>query len=121
MNKMKNTAVILAYVLLAAILFSGGYIIGKTTMGGYEHERYEAAEAAAEITAAEETLSPMYEVKAENGKITIYKCIDDKKTPLMSDEISERVFPKEDIEELRAGVTFERLEQAQQMFENFVS
>ena len=36
-------------------------------------------------------------------------------------EISENVFPSEDIDELKKGVEFDNLDEAQQMFENFVS
>ena len=43
------------------------------------------------------------------------------KTAILSEEISENVFPSEDIDELKKGVEFDNLDEAQQMFENFVS
>lgn len=45
----------------------------------------------------------------------------DNKTAILSEEISENVFPSEDIDELKKGVEFDNLDEAQQMFENFVS
>ena len=65
--------------------------------------------------------SPVYEVIIEDGELKIYKCIGDNKTVIASEEISVNVFPKGDVEELKQGVRFERLEAAQQLFENFVS
>lgn len=49
------------------------------------------------------------------------KCVGDNKTAILSEEISENVFPSEDIDELKKGVEFDNLDEAQQMFENFVS
>ncbi len=65
--------------------------------------------------------SPVYEVIIEDGALKINKCIGDDKTVMVSEEISENIYPSGDIEELKRGVVFERLEEAQQMFENFVS
>ena len=62
-----------------------------------------------------------YEVKVENGLLQINKCVGDNKMAILSEEISENVFPSEDIDELKKGVEFDNLDEAQQMFENFVS
>lgn len=118
MKKMKNTLIVSSYVLLVALFFSGGYALGRTsTKKDVTPTPTTSAVEAAKISVK----TPEYELITEDGMLSIYKCIGDNKTVVMSEEISEDIFPKEDIDELRKGVRFERLEQAQQMFENFVS
>ena len=70
---------------------------------------------------ANDVKTTVYEVKVENGLLQINKCVGDNKTAILSEEISENVFPSEDIDELKKGVEFDNLDEAQQMFENFVS
>lgn len=121
MKILKNTLIVSSYVLLVALFFTGGYAIGKI---GVEKETPAAPQITPEAVAAaaEKTAEgPEYEVVIEDGGLKIYKCIGDIKTIVMSEEISEAVFPPDDVRDLREGVRFERLEQAQQMFENFVS
>ncbi len=118
MKKMKNTLIISSYVLLVALFFGGGYALGR--MGVKEEVEPTPTMSAVEVLEAE-IETPEYELIIEEGVLKIYKCIGESKTIVMSEKISENVFPKEDVEELKKGVRFERLEQAQQMFENFVS
>lgn len=118
MKKMKNTLIISSYLLLVALFFSVGYALGSAGTKGNGSpvpvmETYEIPETEIE--------TPEYELISEDGVLTIYRCIGSSRNVIMSEEISEDIFPKEDIEELREGVRFKRLEQAQQMFENFVS
>ena len=118
MKKMKNTLIISSYVLLVAMFFSGGYALGRMGM----KEEVIPTPTMSVVEATEMDIeTPEYELIIEEGMLTIYKCIGDSKSVIMSEEISENIFPKDDIEELKRGVRFERLEQAQQMFENFVS
>lgn len=77
--------------------------------------------AAVEEVNANDVKTTVYEVKVENGLLQINKCVGDNKTAILSEEISENVFPSEDIDELKKGVEFDNLDEAQQMFENFVS
>lgn len=121
MKNLKNTLIISSYVLLMALFFSGGYALGK--IGTKENNVSMPLPTMDAVAASVESAvkSPVYEVIIEDGVLKIYKCIDEEKTVITSEEISENVFPKADIEELRRGVKFERLEAAQQMFENFVS
>ncbi len=121
MKNLKNTLIVSSYVLLAALFFTGGRAIGKI---GAEKEIPVVPEITPEAVtaAAEKTVeSPEYEVVIEGGALRMYECMGNIKTIVASEEISENVFPAEDVRDLREGVRFERLEQAQQMFENFVS
>lgn len=121
MKNLKNTLIISSYLLLVALFFSGGYAIGKiSTEKTAEPMPLETPEAV-ETSVTEQKRFPEYEVKIEEGVLKIYKCIGEKKEVVTSEEISVDVFPREDIEELGRGVRFERLEQAQYLFENFVS
>lgn len=121
MKNLKNTLIISSYVLLVALFFAGGYALGKIGGGNDEVSEPLPTMSAAMANVEQEVKSPVYEVIIEDGILKIYRCIGDDKTVITSEEISEVVFPKEDIEELKKGVKFERLEGAQQMFENFVS
>ena len=103
MKILKNTLIVSSYVLLVALFFGGGYAIGR-------------------IGVSDSVPTPMPTVAAvENGLLQINKCVGDNKTAILSEEISENVFPSEDIDELKKGVEFDNLDEAQQMFENFVS
>lgn len=121
MKKLKNTLIISSYVLLVALFFGGGYAIGRIGAGQEETPIPVQTPGTIETVSENFVEGPIYKVVIEDSVLKIYKCIGEEKTIIMSEEISENVFPKDDIEELRAGVEFERLEQAQQMFENFVS
>lgn len=121
MKSLKNTIIISSYVLLVALFFGGGFAIGR--IGKKDNtvpDMPEATVSAMEAVSGEVVSAPVYEVIIEEGVLKINRCIGDMKTVIASEEISEGVFPDSDIEELRQGVIFERLEQAQQMFENFV-
>ncbi|MCC8160701.1 MAG: hypothetical protein LIO53_05260, partial [Oscillospiraceae bacterium] len=109
------------YVLLVALFFGGGYAVGRMGTQSAEIPVPENTPAAVETVTDSIAQSPVYQVIIENGILKIYKCIGENKMVITSEEISESVFPKSDIEELREVVEFDRLEQAQQMVENFVS
>lgn len=119
--KIKNTMIISSYVLLMALLFSGAYVVGRTGMTPDKPKPEQAEVETVEVVSENTVYAPEYEVIYEDGKIIIYKCIGNIKSVVTSETVSENIFPKEDMEELRKGVKFERLENAQQMFENFVS
>ena len=57
--------------------------------------------AAVEEVNANDVKTTVYEVKVENGLLQINKCVGDNKTAILSEEISENVFPSEDIDELK--------------------
>lgn len=121
MKILKNTLIVSSYVLLVALFFGGGYALGRKTAA--PGVTVMPSQTPSEVQAASEAVlpAPEYEVTIENSELRIYKCIGDDKQLIVSEKISENVFPQSDIQELRRGVKFERLEAAQQMFENFVS
>lgn len=119
MKKIKNTLIITSYVLLVALFFATGYALGRKNTAPISEPVLEEDTVKAGGSSVIE--APSYEVKYEDGKIKINKCIGEMKETVTSEIISERVFPPDDIAELKKGVQFERLEAAQQMFENFVS
>ncbi len=121
MKNMKNTLIISSYLLLIALFFSGGYVLGGHN-GTNDAPPPEPSAAVMSMSShGGGDNSPQYEVIIEDGVLKIYKCIGENKTMIMSEEISESVFPSGDVEDLKKGVRFPRLEAAQQLFENFVS
>ena len=116
MKILKNTLIVSSYVLLVALFFGGGYAIVSDSV-----PTPMPTVAAVEEVNANDVKTTVYEVKVENGLLQINKCVGDNKTAILSEEISENVFPSEDIDELKKGVEFDNLDEAQQMFENFVS
>ena len=119
--KIKNTLIISSYVLLVALLFSGSYVLGRSTVRKDVPDNIEETAEAVETVTDNEVKAPYYVVCMEDGKLIIYKCIGSIKSIVASEEISESIFPKDDVAELKEGVRFDRLDGAQQMFENFVS
>lgn len=121
MKVLKNTLIVSSYVLLVALFFTGGYALGRIGVNGSEPTIPVETPMAVETVTENVVGNPVYEVKIEDGVLQLNKCIDENKTLILSEEVSEGVFPTDDVTELKKGVIFERLEQAQQMFENFVS
>lgn len=121
MKILKNTLIISSYLLLIALFFSGGYALGRRGAESDAPVPEATAYPAWTEEKTENTAAPEYEVIIEDEVLKIYKCIGKSKSVVTSEKISERVFPPQDIAELREGVRFERLEEAQQLFENFVS
>lgn len=119
MKRIKNTLIITSYVLLVALFFATGYALGKRNTTPAPAPVVEEDSVKAGGSSVVE--APTYEVIYEDGEIKINKCIGEMKETVTSETISEGVFPPDDIAELKKGVSFERLEAAQQMFENFVS
>ena len=117
MKILKNTLIVSSYVLLVALFFGGGYAIGRIGVSDSVPTPMPTVAAVEEVN-ANDVKTTVYEV---NGLLQINKCVGDNKTAILSEEISENVFPSEDIDELKKGVEFDNLDEAQQMFENFVS
>ena len=115
MKILKNTLIVSSYVLLVALFFGGGYAIGRIGVSDSVPTPMPTVAAVEEVN-ANDVKTTVYEVKVENSLLQINKCV-----AILSEEISENVFPSEDIDELKKGVEFDNLDEAQQMFENFVS
>ena len=121
MKILKNTLLISSYLLLIALFFFSGYALGRREINDEGMFPEPTVYTAWSLQETGERRSPEYEVIIEDGFLKIYKCIGADKTIIMSEKISESIFPRQDIKELKDGVRFDRLEAAQQMFENFVS
>ena len=124
MKNMKYSSAMLAYVLIVALFFAAGYGVG--TVNGKNQAREvisssvkeeEAIDAA--VTTEEEV--PEYELVLEDGHLTIYENGVDEKSIIARCEISESVFPREDIITLREGLLFSDKTDAMAMFESFAS
>ncbi len=121
MKIIKNTLFVSSYVLLAGVMLCVGCVIGKSSTDTESRAADSIIEDTAEETMSETFKYPVYELILQNGILEINRCIGEDKTLITSEEISEDVFPYEDVQELQKGVIFNRLDAAQQMFENFVS
>ena len=118
---MKNTLIVCAYVLLMVLFFFGGY-----AMGGARREKTTVAVSATPepVTVPAAVAGPQksrYELVLENSELFLYKRDGESSELLYSHPIIETVFPREDVEELRNGVWFDSLDDAQSLLENFVS
>ena len=126
MNKIKNSVIIAAYVLLVTIFFFGGYAFGsregeKELVFDAPEPTVQAAVQAAAVKETDEEEKIFYTVIIQNGRLCLFKDDGGSRTLVSSDEISENIYPSADIAELRKGIEFDSMEKAQELFENFVS
>lgn len=119
MKFVKNTFIVSTYILLVAIFFAGGYAIGR--VGTTDTEALSKKTIEAEQASVNDVREMMYEVRLENGTLRLSELVGESEILLLSEKISENIFPGEDVRELKEGVKFDNLEQAQSLFENFVS
>ena len=94
MKILKNTLIVSSYVLLVALFFGGGYAIGRIGVSDSVPTPMPTVAAVEEVN-ANDVKTTVYEVKVENGLLQINKCVGDNKTAILSEEISENVFPSE--------------------------
>lgn len=117
MKILKNTAILTSYILLVAIFFCGGYALGrKNTEPVVLYDENTAVE-----VNSDNVNDVSYEVKIEDGILSINERRGDDRKMLLSEKISESIYPKDDISELKTGIEFDTLDKAQSLFENFVS
>lgn len=123
---MKYRTSLLAYVLVVALFFAAGY--GAGMVNGLNRAKEEFAEQtgieptdAVNASALADEELPEYTVILENGALIIYESDDGKKKKLTECEISESVYPSEDVTALKAGMHFDDKNEAMAMFENFAS
>lgn len=124
MKTMKQKTTLLAYVLIVAVFFAAGYFAG--VINGKNRVRESIAEATnspqavnASASTTEETTE--YELILEDGRLIIYENIKNEKNIIAHCEISDSVYPPEDISALRKGMVFAEKTDAMAMFENFAS
>lgn len=121
MMKTKNTLIICAYVLLMTLFFFGGY-----AAGGMRRNKIAAVPTPEPVSVPVAAVNPdqsviQYELILDHSELFLYKKDGEDTELLYSHPISENIFPREDMEELKNGVYFETLEDAQSLLENFVS
>lgn len=121
---MKEKTALLSYVLIVALFFSVGYFAGVTN--GKNRVKEDLATATNSPRAVNASVSTEEEISEyvlilEDGRLTIYENISDKKSVIASCDISEKVYPPEDISALKKGMIFAEKTDAMAMFENFAS
>ncbi len=125
MNKIKNSMVIASYVLLMTLFFIGGFALGtyksepEGVVQATDTPKQNSVVSAANIENTKEM--SVYTVIMEDKSLNLYRVTGGEYTLLAYKNISEKVFPKNDVTMLKNGVTFDNLGDAQEMFENFVS
>lgn len=118
MYKEKHTLLICAYTLLMALFFCGGYAIGT----GIDSFSDKTNPQTVSVSAVEENVSEnQFELILDRSELFLYKKIGERRELLYSHPISESIFPQSDIEQLKQGVYFDNLSDAQSLLENFVS
>ena len=119
-NKIRNILIVAAYVLLMTLFFFGGYAVG-----GIEQKPIAVVSTPQPNTipaaAVQSEENVKYELILINSELFLYKNTSNSHELLYSHPITENIFPKEDTEELKKGIYFEKLEDAQSLLENFVS
>lgn len=118
MDAKKNILIITSYTLIVCLLFTAGYITGKNT-GKKEDEVLPVVNTAAWVDDNEEL--PYYTLILKNSNLMLYKHYMGETELLYMKSILQDIFPKDDIKELTEGITFDKLEDAQSLLENFVS
>ena len=108
-----------SYLLLAAVFFSAGYFLGRSTVA--QPVIREAASISIPQPATEEPRQTKYRVILEDGELRLY-CDENGMSRMMSAEkISSDSFPSRDIAILREGIVFDSSEAALTLMENFLS
>ena len=125
---MKNVKylTIAAYILIAALFFTAGFFIGVSNGRGEARQELEKQYAArpteaVNASAAAEQNKTEYALILENGRLVVYELFGGAKKKLTEHEISEAVYPGDDIAALKAGMIFYDKNAAMAMFENFAS
>lgn len=119
-DKTKNILIVAAYVLLMVLFFFGGYAIGgirQRPIAVVSTPQPNILPAAA-IDGSQKL---QYELILINSELFLYKNEGNSHELLYSHPITENIFPPADIEELKRGVYFDKLSEAQSLLENFVS
>ena len=117
MKILKNSIIAASYLLLIALFFAGGYAIGNVSTKNI-------VAATPEPTAALEAVSDgniIYGLLLESGKLNLYSIKDNHQELIAEESITEEIYPPDDIRDLKSGLIFDNFDEAQALFENFVS
>lgn len=114
MKILKNGVKITSYVLLTALFFAGGYAVGTV--------RATTARQTNDTVAAETAATGrVYFLSLEDGMLNLYRISGGEREVMASESITERIYPSDDVRELKNGIVFDNLPDAQAVFEDFVS
>lgn len=117
-DKIKNVFIIGAYVLLMTLFFIGGYAVGGIKQ---QSTVLSSTPVPNTVPVAASQHDVKYELVLINSELFLYKNTSKSHELLYSHPITENIFPNKDTEELKRGIYFETLEDAQSLLENFVS
>lgn len=120
----RNIIVIATYLFLTAIFFAIGYAIGFKNGEVLLSEPYVSASAGnAETTNIPiATVSPsQYRVILEDGELRLYLDKNGEGRLISNEKVSEDSFPAHDIATLKEGKSFDTLDEALALMENFLS
>lgn len=121
MERKQNIITITAYVFLMILFFMFGYLIGKSNA---EKRFHTQADNTPIRSVSSPTLVPemdFYSIKLDGELLLLSRVDPSGEEVIYSIEISESIFPPEDIEELKNGITFSNISEAHAFIENFVS
>ena len=119
-----------AYLCLAAVLFAGGYAIGRKNGGGLLAVSPTLSEEGvpsqtplpfSEPTEQPEENTSRYRVVLEDDQLRLYLDEDGLSRLISSEEISIYAYPEQDINALQNGKNFSTLGEAMELMENFLS
>ena len=122
MERKQNIITIAAYVLLMVLFFMFGYFVGMTntksnSSKAVPHNTY--TQSASLPTTIEE--KDFYNVKIDGSTLLLTKVNSVGREVIYSVEISESIFPPDDIDELKEGINFSSIYEANAFIENFTS
>lgn len=124
MEKFKNSIIVASYVLLMVMFFWGGYAFGsyrREPVGVVAATSAPKEEAVSVSNIQEQGEKTIYKVVVEDGVLCLYEITGGEKKKIADEEISENIFPRDDMERLKNGIMTDNLGDAQSLFENFVS
>lgn len=122
MERKSNIIIIFAYLLLVLVFFALGFIIGNIN-----HEKPVVSTAVPKSELMSVSLPAVIEEKLKycvrlNGdELSLLRVTQDGEEMMYTVKISADMFPKEDIEALKAGVELDSINEAHSLIENFVS
>ncbi len=104
------------------VFFAGGYAFGshQSETAPAVSRTYEPVREVNAKTETEESVT-VYTVILDGSNLYLYSVTDGLNTEIARRKISEGVFPADDVEMLKNGVTLDNRGDAQELFENFVS
>ncbi len=118
----RNIIVITTYLFLTAIFFVAGYGIGFSNGKKILSEPFVTTSTTAVQATAFPTLSPSrYRVILEDGELRLYLDENGAGRLISNEKVSEESFPAHDIATLKEGKSFNNLDEALALMENFLS